>query len=88
MGQPRLVVRALALRMEKSQQRGGILSIKEAAEGMGISPSALGQIERGKKWPTRETLEKICCFYQVTDMNQILEMRSDDQEGAEEDVSG
>jgi len=87
---PRIVVRFRNLRLAAGAERGKTLTIKEVSEDLGIHENLLGRIERGIVWPRKRLFERICGYYGVTDIQQVLVLEPDqpDQEGEEEDVSG
>lgn len=54
-------------------QRG--LGLREAARGIGISYTFLSEVESGRKYPSPETLSKMCRFYELDYVEMCNELK-------------
>jgi transcriptional regulator with XRE-family HTH domain len=59
----RIINKFRQARLDYQQRIGRDASIQEVADAIGITRSALSNIERGTSWPGEKVLTQICAFY-------------------------
>jgi len=61
----KIVNRLRQASLDYQQRIGRDVSIQEVATAIGITRSALSNIERGTSWPGKDVCAQICAFYEL-----------------------
>jgi transcriptional regulator with XRE-family HTH domain len=61
----KIVIKIRQARLRYQVEIGRDVSVQEVASAIGISRTALSNIERSLSWPSKPVLEGLCAFYKA-----------------------